>query len=253
MVIAHLSDTHLGERGVNALRLHQLAKHIRARHDAGEEIACALTGDCTHDGQLAEWVDLQAALEPLRGHLPLWVVPGNHDCGRLGITYDSKRAAQARLEISVLADAPLRDVCGLKVWTWGGYKVIGLDSQRGNAGGVLPPLARGQLGAAQIAALEVELQDELPTVILLHHHPRWRDAGHVLEDASELIALIQRRGSVRAVLYGHQHLEACWGSEGARRWLCAGKATDLVDGRLEYRTLEPATGRVQTVSCPTPA
>lgn len=246
MIIAHLSDPHMGERGINEARLHQIAKHIRARHDAGEEIACALTGDCAHDGQLAEWVDLQAALEPLRGHVPLWIVPGNHDVAHLGIVWDHTRAERAGLEISALADAPLRELRGLRVWGWGEYKIIGLDSTRGRA-----VLARGEIGAEQLAALEVELADEQPTVILLHHHPRWRDRGHVLEDASALLASLQRRPHVKAVLYGHQHLEATWGSEGARRWLCAGKATDLdADGRLRYRTIDPLSGRVQVVTCP---
>jgi 3',5'-cyclic AMP phosphodiesterase CpdA len=247
MVIAHLSDTHLGERGVNADRLHQLTLHIRARHDAGEEIAAVLTGDLTHDGQPSEWEALHEALTPLSGHVPLWLVEGNHDVAHLGIIWDRARAERASAEVSVLSDAPLRTLRGLRVWEWGSTKIIGLDSTRGRAA-----LARGEIGAEQLAALEVELQDDQPTVLLLHHHPRWRDAGHVLEDASELIALIQRRGSVRAVLYGHQHLEATWGSEGARRWLCAGKATDLVDGRLRYRTIELGTGRVHEVTITAP-
>lgn len=253
MIIAHLSDPHLGERPANAARLHQLALHVRARHDSGEEIAAALTGDLTHDSQPSEWEALHKALEPLAGHVPLWLVPGNHDVGRLGITYDRVRAERARAEIGVVADTPLRAARGMLVWEWAECKILGLDSTRGNEDDFLPPLARGEIGLAQLAALEVELQDEQPTVVLLHHHPRWRDPGHVLEDASALLELITRRAHVRVVLYGHQHVEALYGLEGTRRWLCAGKATDLDgEGRLRYRTIEPQSGRVQVVTCPAP-
>jgi 3',5'-cyclic AMP phosphodiesterase CpdA len=257
VIIAHLSDTHLGERPQNAARLHQLARHIRARHDAGEQIACALTGDLTHDSQPSEWEALHKALEPLAGHVPLWLVPGNHDVGRLGITYDRVRADRVRAEIGVVADTTLRAARGMLVWQWGGAKIIGLDSTRGQEGELLPPLARGEIGLAQLAALEVELQEDVPTVVLLHHHPRWRDPGHVLEDASALLELLDRRAHVRAVLYGHRHVEslAQRGALGGHRtsYLGAGKATDLTAaGRLSYRTIEMETGRVQVVTFPSP-
>lgn len=248
MKIAHTSDPHIGGHPLNAPRLRQLALHIRARHDGGEEIACAVTGDLTDDSMPEQWASLAWALEPLRGHVPLWLVEGNHDVGRLGVVWDATRAERARSEIGELADAPLRSVRGLRVWEWGGCKILGVDSTRGRAA-----LARGEIGAEQLAALEVELQEVQPTVILLHHHPRWRDPGHVLEDAGALSALLQRRLHVKAVLYGHQHVEQTWGAEGERRWLSSGKSTDLTaDGRLQYRTLELTSGRVQTVTIAAP-
>lgn len=67
MILAHVSDTHLGERPQNAARLRQLAHHLRARLTSGEEIALALTGDLTHDGQVAEWHALLDALDPVIG------------------------------------------------------------------------------------------------------------------------------------------------------------------------------------------
>lgn len=253
MVIAHLSDTHLGERPQNAARLRQLALHVRARHDAGEEIAASLTGDLTHDGLLGEWHALHDALQPLLGVVPIFGVPGNHDVGALGITFDPKRALQARAGLHDVNTTPARIVNGLRVWEHAGCKILGLDSTRGNEDDFLPPLARGEIGLAQLAALEVELQEDVPTVVLLHHHPRWRDPGHVLEDASALLELITRRAHIKAVLYGHQHVEALYGLEGTRRWLCAGKATDLDgEGHLIYRTIDPISGRVQRVTCPAP-
>lgn len=87
-----------------------------------------------------------------------------------------------------------------------------------------------------LAALEVELADPERTVILLHHHPRWGEPAHV-----------------RAVLYGHQHVEHAEMDAGGCHWLASGKSTDLVEGRLSYRTLDLDSGQLQTVTIPGPA
>lgn len=257
MILAHVSDTHLGERPQNAARLRQLAYHLRARLTSGEEIALALTGDLTHDGQVAEWHALLDALDPVIGHMPIFAVPGNHDVGSLGITYDPQRALQARVGLKDLCEPWARKVGALRVWMWGGCKIIGLDSCVGNADDLLPPLARGEIGAAQLASLESELADAVPTIILLHHHPLWSEWAHALEDADQLLALLDRRAHVTHVLYGHKHREECAtrGQQGAHKtlYLGAGKATESEDGRLRYRTLDLETGHVQVVTCPAPA
>lgn len=247
MKIIHLSDIH---SSIAALK--QLVRHIGARPDLND-CALAITGDVTDDGQPQEWRAIELALAPLAGRLPVYIIPGNHDCGALGITYDRERAECAAKYCRKLSSAPIVDSpTGLKVWTLGAWRIIGLDSQRGNADDFLPPLARGEIGHAQLAALEVELADPAPTILLLHHHPRWHDQGHLLEDAGELLRLLERRPQVKAILYGHRHVEGLWGSATARQWIASGKSTDLVDGRLQYRTLELETGRLQTLTCPAP-
>ena len=145
MKIIHLSDPHGDGAGLRAI-----VGHILARPDLAQ-LAVALTGDATDDGQPAEWRAIQQALAPLVGLVPLWLVPGNHDTGAHGITYDEERAARARTACDMISTTPtIASPTGLRVWRWGVYRVIGLDSQRGQAGELLPPLARG--GDRSVAA-----------------------------------------------------------------------------------------------------
>lgn len=235
MKIAHVSDIHGDGEGLRAI-----VASILAREDLAQ-LALAITGDVTDDGQPHEWRGVQQALAPLTGLIPIWMVPGNHDCGMSGITYDEERAQRSRHAIDMISTTPIiASPTGLRVWRWGVNRIIGLDSQRGQAGEILPPLARGEIGKAQIAALEVELADPSPTVVLLHHHPLWDEALHVLEDAAALKALIERRPQVKAVLFGHQHKEALWGTPKTRLWVSSGKSTD----QLAYRLLDLETMRL---------
>lgn len=244
MRIVHLSDTHL--RG-DARRLIQITRQLRARQDAGADLALAITGDVTENGELAEWVDLQAALQPVYGRMPIWIVEGNHDVGARGIHWSAERAARARLEIGTWADPTVHEARGLRVWQRGKLKVVGLDSTIGRE-----LLARGEIGAAQLAALEVELMDQVDTVILLHHHPLWQDPLHALKDDAALLALLDRRPQVRTVLFGHQHVEAQW-MRGRTLYASSRKVTDLdSEGRLAWRELDCSTWTMQRVTCPAP-
>lgn len=238
MKIAHISDTHGDGEALKAI-----VADILARPDLAQ-LAVALTGDVTDDGQPAEWRAIQQALAPLVGLVPLWLVPGNHDCGMRGITYDEERAARARTACDMISTTPIiASPTGLRVWRWGVNRVIGLDSQRGQAGELLPPLARGEIGASQIAALEVELADPAPTIILLHHHPLWSEWAHALEDFKVLLALLDRRPQVKAVLYGHRHREDT-ATRGKTLYLGSGKTP----ADRAYRVLDLETLRLVRVA-----
>lgn len=242
--IVHWSDLH-GE--LPALR--SLVTHLLSRPDL-DQLALAITGDVTDDGQIGEWRGVQQALAPLVGLVPIWMVPGNHDTGAHGITYDEARASRARIACDMISTTPIiASPTGLRVWRWGVYRVIGLDSQRGQAGELLPPLARGEIGAAQLAALEVELSDPSPTILLLHHHPLWSEWAHELEDSGALLALLDRRPQVKAVLYGHRHREEeAWRGPHRTLYLGSGKTTEVTGGRLVYRLLRPDTLSVSRVT-----
>src|SRR4051812_19499285 len=78
MIIAQISDTHMtldeSPDGV-ATRVQRAVAHLlelAARPDV-----VIITGDCTHNGQRAEYTRLQELLRPLP--MPVYVVPGNHD------------------------------------------------------------------------------------------------------------------------------------------------------------------------------
>lgn len=247
MILAHASDTHIGESDERARHLATLAKIWRGQYDARLIDAVCVTGDLTHNGAPGEWDALTRALEPCLGHVPLMMLLGNHDTGDLGILYDHATARASRHRAAELSHPHARYAHGLRVWWVDGVKVIGLDSQIGNADDALPPLARGEIGAAQLVALEVELQDEVPTILALHHHPLWSEWAHKLEDADALIALIERRPHVKHVLYGHRHHSQVQDVAGVL-FVASGKSTEVIGGQLVWREIDTATGDVREVS-----
>lgn len=250
MNLIHWTDLHIGAGQAEEDNLAQLVRGVLTRRDLGRS-RLVVTGDVTHNGLPSEWAKVDHLLAPLRERLPVHILLGNHDCGHLGILYDATRAGASAARAARLSEPPTRALGGLLVWEEPGLKLVGLDSCRGNAGGLLPPLARGQIGHEQLAALAVELGDEVLTVLALHHHPRWLDPAHTLVDCAALEQLIAQRPHVCAVLFGHQH--KTYRADGARLWYGAPKTTDLLpDGRLGYATFEPGTGRFQLVTIPPP-
>jgi 3',5'-cyclic AMP phosphodiesterase CpdA len=229
--IAHLSDLHLAQPHAEQ-RVYLLAAHLRDRYQLGEVDAVAVTGDLTDDSAEHEWAALERALAPLTASsCPLWLVPGNHDAGAQGIRWCSRRAELARQWIARLATPTDHAANGLRVW-WAAdkrFKVIGVDSCRQSAA-----LARGQIGSAQLVAMEMELMDDVPIIVLLHHHPLWSDAAHGLVDRDELVGLLKRRRQVRAVLYGHRHVEGIDSREHGALWLASRKTTQPEQGALRW-------------------
>lgn len=253
-LIAHLTDTHLGQAGAEQ-QLGQVIAQLLARPD--EELGrlvVVITGDLTDDSAPSQWQALARALAPLTGLAPVLLLLGNHDCGKMGITYDETRAARARDWVAKLSPAPSWESAGVQVWELAeGLRLVGLDSSRGNEDDWFPPLARGELGAEQLASLELALQDPARTVLALHHHPRWSEPMHLLEDAGALTHLVSRRPQVKLVLFGHQHVEASWGRPPARVWLSGGKTTEPdAQGALRWRMIDLAGGQLLTrwVSAP---
>jgi len=203
--LIHWSDLHIGQHPGRLDELHELVARVAERARAGERLAVVITGDITESAHAIELDATRHALAPLgAAGVPVIAVPGNHDCGARGIIWDA--AARARYEawhngVCMASD----DARWPREWWLDDLRIIGLDSQAGHAGDLVPPLARGEVGRLQLARLEVMLQTPAPTVVLLHHHPHWHDLAHVLVDADEMRALIARRAHVGLVLCGHQH------------------------------------------------
>lgn len=232
-ILRHLSDTHIGADPAHAERLAWIVRQTAAEWRAGEPIALLVTGDLTHNGDADEWAALYEAFAAARASgLRVFGCLGNHDVARLGLGFNDERAARARSELARIVTPPERELRGLMVWYWGHHKIVALDSTRGEA-----PLARGCLGASQLAALEVELQDPEPHVIALHHHPTWPDEAHLLTDRRALMALIDRRPDrVPLVCHGHKH-ESRVLTVGKTRYIASGATTQAVEGELRLRDL----------------
>ncbi len=172
--------------------LEALAADLRAQ--GADHIV--VTGDVTNFSLPAEFRQAAAWLGALAPADHISLVPGNHDA------------------LVPVAAAEALDLwqpwhrAGAEGWPFvhrvGTVSLVGLDSARPTA----PLLARGQIGAAQLARLEQVLGEEGAAgrvrIVLLHHPPaaaavRWRKA---LADGAALRAVLQRAGA-ELVLHGH--------------------------------------------------
>lgn len=213
MKIRHISDLHFGGGDRQLRGLNDLINHLATQ----ERGVIAITGDVVDGRNPNEWQRVLPYLRHLQTQgFKLLVVPGNHCCSNnLGVTFDLDACDRSWKAINDLCDVKLSKA-GPRTWNIDGIKFIGLDSCLGNADDISPPLARGELGRSQIAWLEVELQDVLPTFILMHHKPHSKDFAHLLEDRQDFLNIIYRRDHVRAVLFGHIHKWSIFDQSGIR-------------------------------------
>jgi Icc protein len=166
-----------------------------ARSDIAASDAILATGDLVNDdpGGYAHFRTEFTVLGK-----PVLCIPGNHD---------DLPAMRAALSL------PPFQLGG--VFDAGNWRTILLDS-------TIPGETGGALSAASLAFLEEALASapERHALICLHHHPipmrsRWLDTVG-LANGEEMVALLKRFKTVRAVLFGHVHqaLDQHW--EGLR-------------------------------------
>ena len=190
ITLAQITDTHLLEhpdhllRGCNPLQNLRAVLHEVARHQPD---GLLLTGDLADQGNPVAYGHLQAALSGF--DCPIYWLPGNHDC-------------PATLQ-RVLRSHPFHAPRGISM---GGWRLLLLNS-------VLPT---AQFGEGYLPENQLQwLSDELaqypgrPTLIALHHHPLptgidWMDQIS-LQNADDLLALLNTSPQVRLVLFGHIH------------------------------------------------
>jgi len=208
-----------------------------------------VTGDITNfslPGEFRQAVDWLAALAPAQR---ISLVPGNHDA---------------------LVPVPAAEGLGLwGAWTrlhdgWpfvhrvGEVSLIGLNSALPTA----PLLARGRLGAAQLARLDHILTTEGEAgklrIVMLHHPAAigaigWRKA---LADGAELRAVLRRTGA-ELILHGHARsarLDTIAGPREAIPSLCVPSSTALPNRQDQgarwhrLRLIGPAANRWMEVT-----
>jgi Icc protein len=186
--LLQISDPHLFTdpngrlRGVNTLTsLRRVLDHALAHRRALAGLLC--TGDIVNDEPAA-----YAHFERLTASagMPVYCIPGNHDDSR------ALRAALPRAPFQVCGHADL-----------GRWRLVLLDSS-------VPGKASGHLSAAELRRLREALEGtDRHVMICLHHQPvpmssRWLDALG-LDNAAELLGLIERYPRVRAISWGHVH------------------------------------------------
>lgn len=207
--------------------LEQLAVALRAP----EIDHIVITGDVTNFSLPGEFAQAAAWLEALAPAERVSLVPGNHDA--LVRVAESEGLGRWAPWTRAADGWPF-------VHRREGLALIGLNSAVPTA----PLLARGRLGAEQLARLEKVLAEEGRAgrlrIVLLHHPVaegavNWRRA---LADRSALRAVLRRAGA-ELVLHGHAHrarLDALPGPGGAHGMiacLCVPSSSALPNRRDE--------------------
>ena len=225
MRFVHCSDIHLldlsGTRphelfnkritGAVNLLLKRRRRHDDTRFEAIKRAAESLgvdrlvvTGDLTNLSLPSEFRNAARSLE--QTSLPVTVIPGNHDA-YVGSAYEAglfETHMGQFMEGERPTDAPYPFVNR----THEGMAFIGVTS----AVPTPPMLATGEVGAEQLAALELVLSEcaaEGRARVVLIHHPPVEGASkpkHDLIDRAAFAKVVARCGA-ELILHGHEHKE----------------------------------------------
>jgi 3',5'-cyclic AMP phosphodiesterase CpdA len=195
MIIAQISDTHIGPGGdaataqdAPAVDLRRAVDHL-LRLPARPDVVL-ITGDCVNGGSLPEYQRFRQLIAPLT--MPVYLIPGNHD----------DRAHMAKL-FGPQGSAPLAGFVQYVVDV-GPLRLIALDTN-------VPGKGEGFLCAERLGWLEQRLAEapDRPTLIFMHHPPfpiglaPFDAIG--LTNADMLGALIARHPQVERIVAGHVH------------------------------------------------
>jgi len=188
--VLQFTDTHIYDGEVGTLGGLNTRETCRAVLDfartRGEPVdLILLTGDLAAAADAGGYTWLVERLT--RPDIPVLCIPGNHDDPRI---------------MGPIVEAA--GWCAGGSYRLGGWHFILLDSS-------VPGEEYGELFADELNTLARQLDGhrELPTVVVLHHHPlpmgsRWMDTM-TLRDAAQFWHIIDRHPQVRAVVWGHVH------------------------------------------------
>jgi 3',5'-cyclic AMP phosphodiesterase CpdA len=217
--LLHISDLHFGRNKTTNDEAHAAIDGILSRWGGGTpKPIVVVTGDVVQDGESDQYDLARAEVGRLRAAgFEVFLVPGNHDYGRMG-----SHAQAKRFVLFKEAFYPHRLVAYPDVVKRDGWTLIGLNSMKAECGFFDGLLADGELGADQISDTNLvlrQLQEERRAgktrlVVYLHHHPfvfpdktlfqqlgEW--ATHSLKDGADLMHKIS--GLADVVLFGHDH------------------------------------------------
>jgi 3',5'-cyclic-AMP phosphodiesterase len=189
MLIAQLSDVHVGGGRYRAELLHQAIAEINAERPDVVVIA----GDLTDDGYGDQYPLAQEELSTLECDVVVRV-PGNHDARNVGYIRfeDTFGARDTRLHL---------EVGGLEL------ALVAVDSSK-------PDLDEGEIGREHYGWIEKSFAGDADLrVFVCHHHlmpipGTGRERNQVL-DAGDVLSLL-RQCAVDLVLAGHRHVPYVW-------------------------------------------
>ncbi|HWL84598.1 MAG TPA: phosphodiesterase [Polyangiaceae bacterium] len=195
MLLAHISDFHVGRVGSSIDTEYRTSEHLARAVECINSLdplpdAVLCTGDLVDTGSADEYARLVEILAPL--HAPYYLVPGNHDDRenlRAAFAHRGYFPVSGYLQYAVDLE-PLR--------------LIALDTN-------VPGASGGLLCAERLAWLDARLSEEpaRPTIVMQHHPPFRTGIAYMeamgLEGIDELSAVLARHPQVERVLCGHLH------------------------------------------------
>lgn len=196
LLIAQITDMHVGEAGALAFGLVDTAARLSAcvaRINSLEHVPdlVVATGDLVDTGGASEYRHLREILAPLR--MPVYLIPGNHDDRRNlreGFASHTYLSQDPDYLHYVIEDYPVRIVAADTVVP-------------GHAGGIMDP--------PRLAWLSARLAEDRdrPTILLMHHPPFQTGILHMdgmrCEGSDELADVIAANPQVERILCGHVH------------------------------------------------
>lgn len=188
MLIAQITDLHIGGRAVSELNEARLRKVVARLGEIGPDAVLA-TGDLTEGGDASSYRRLKDLLAPLSA--PILPVMGNHDPREVFIE-----------ELGVKADGDgfVQYEAGA-----GGLRILVLDTvETGRHGGAFCDRRAAWL------TTRLGEQPDAPTLIALHHPPvksgiAWMDVGVDGAWSQRLAAALAARPQVVGLIAGHLH------------------------------------------------
>lgn len=191
--IVQITDLHVRPEGVaayrvcesNALTERALRAVARLRPDA-----VLVTGDLTDCGLASEY-QLLAAMLQRHLHMPVHVIPGNHDRRETMLAHLPGTRSAADGFIHYAAEV-------------GPVRLVMLDT-------VVPGAGHGSLDGGRLEWLDRTLaaRPDQPTLIGMHHPPFLCGIAHMdrirLRDEEAFTAVIARHPQVRRIVCGHHH------------------------------------------------
>jgi len=246
--VVQITDSHLyGNRDAELLKMNTQDSFERvlalvADRETDLDFILA-TGDIAQDASPVAYERFGRCLRPFG--VPFYWIPGNHD----------HRAVMARMS---QRNDLFREAASKRIRA-GRWQILMLDSS-------IPGEVHGRLSEQELAFLESALSeassnpDILHTLVCLHHNPHpgtasWME-GIGLHNADQLLKVLSRHDTTRAVLHGHIHQDLDY-RDGDIRFLCTPSTciqfkpgvTDftLDDQAPAYRWLELMDdGRIET-------
>jgi len=184
VIIAHISDTHVGSPHF----VPNLMNRVIAELNELKPDLVIHTGDITNDGFRGEYKTAAAYLEQIAS--PLIAVPGNHDARNVGYVH-------------------FEELIGPRHWRHAlpDVVLVGADSSE-------PDLNEGQVGRERYPWIMESFEAEAALKIYVHHHhllpiPGTGRERSTVADAGDLLEVLIRSG-VQLCLTGHKHVPYVW-------------------------------------------